>query len=222
MPRRQRPIMVQEVLLNEGEELWDFVQRAAPLPQHMWLPNFDVGTEIDRFARSNGYAPKNVSTLFDRHNGSARGVKKAIEIILKRAEANPQTMHYIVTSGTNLEAVAKYLNMFLFINDMILNNGSRQQVVGVSMLHVAVFVGDAKVLAHNLKSPHVLNSLLQCFAAHGECPICMEEFEQTDTYSPFACGHQMCLSCSKMKHDSCPMCRSTQSSVSSVAVKIVA
>ena len=218
MPRRSRPIKarVVEMTLNDGEGIWDLVERVAPLPNHMWFPNFDAGAKIDHFARSNGYVPKNVSMLFDRHNDNAKGVKELVGVIMNRAEAKPKTMHYIITTTTNIEAIAKYLGTFIILCEN--QKYGTHYVLGAAMLHVVVFVGDMTSYVYDLKSPHVLNSRLQCYVTDAECPICMEEFTNVETCFPFACGHQICRSCSQIKHTSCPMCRSGQPSARPISL----
>ena len=95
------------VTTNEGEDIRAFVSRIGGLPSRVWLPPFDIGAEIESFAKAHGYTTKNVSALFDRHNANGADVCDAFWIVNQRAESNPNTMHYIVTSGTNIEAVSR-------------------------------------------------------------------------------------------------------------------
>jgi hypothetical protein len=101
------------VTMNEDEDVRTFVSRVGGLPSRVWLPPFDIGVEIEAFAKAHGYTTKNVSTLFDRHKANGAAVCDAFMIVEQRAKSNPNTMQYIMTSFTNMEAGSGYLNALL-------------------------------------------------------------------------------------------------------------
>ena len=210
------------VTMNEGEDVHTFVSRVGGLPSHVWLPAFDIGAEIEAFAKAHGYTTKNVSALFDRHKANGAAVCDAFWIVGKRAKSNPNTMHYIITSFTNMEAVSGYLNALLVILETLA--GTRTgiyTVFGKEMLHAVVLMGGYHMPLHSIRSPQVVAAALQSFEPSGECPICMEEFANVETLTPFHCGHQFCIMCGQKEMDCCPMCRNTKCvSIRRVEVKV--
>lgn len=209
---KPQPRVYNAVTMNEGEDIRTFVSRVGGLPSRVWLPPFDIGPEIESFAKAHGYTTKIVSALFDRHNANGSDVCDAYKIVTRRAESNPTTMHYIVTSVTNMEAVSGYLDVLLGIGEELMGTEIDGHICahGLAMLHAVVLMGEFQLLLHNIKSPHVVAAKLQCFEPSGECPICMEEFGNVETLTPFHCGHQLCITCGQKEMDCCPMCRNTK------------
>jgi hypothetical protein len=165
-----------------------------------------------------------VSVLFDRHNANGSDVCDAFRIVKERAESNPNTMHYIIASVDNMKAVSGYLDVFLVIllQHARTKEGTHSYVYGNEMLHAVVLVGEFYLPLHSINAPHVVAAKLQCFEPSGECPICMEDFANVETLTPFHCGHQFCIKCGQKKMDSCPMCRNTKHKLDVVAVEVKA
>eukprot|EP00966_Prymnesium_polylepis_P013917 320824-Prymnesium_polylepis.2 len=182
------------------------LEQYAVLPRVISLPKkIDIGHHIEQFAKDHGFEAKDVSRMFDRHNASLQGVSKACQLISDRCKKYPNTMHYIVTSEYNLEAVAKYLDAIFRFDEYIMRGSPL--VFGSEMLHAVVFLNNMKLPLHNVKKESQVMISLKCFEPDGECVVCLTDFDQCETASPFDCRHQFCSACANKIH-ACPLCRS--------------
>jgi hypothetical protein len=214
---RRRLREVQHLEMRKDESYLDFACRVAMLPNHIWLPSVDIKSELESFARDNGYLVMDVSSLFHRHNASFPYVIQTINILERRCKDNPTTMHFFLTSEYNLEAVAKYVSAYHTIGNLlskVLKDTSYspggEDVVGYRMLHAVVMLNDFKLDMYDVKSLTQVRTLLQSFEALGECPVCMQEFATTETKFAFECRHPLCSGCADIEYECCPICRSTK------------
>eukprot|EP00966_Prymnesium_polylepis_P325913 7381852-Prymnesium_polylepis.1 len=142
----------------------------------------DVGRHIEQFAKDNGYEVKDISRMFERHNSSIRGVNDAYMLINDRSKKYPNTIHYIVTSAYNLEAIAKFLDAIIQVEDSLIRSDI-VPVLGHEMLHAVVFQNGYKLPMRNVKCSSQVAAALKCFEPENECVICFTEFALCETGS---------------------------------------
>jgi hypothetical protein len=215
MPRRQGnkiKHVLEPMLVSEDTGLETIVKHLSKkcLPRTPWLPPFDVAGEIDKFAAGHGMESKDVSRLFNKHKDNLDECGKAWNLVLDRSRKHPNTVHYILATPDNLEAVSAILEVLVTIAERGLSP-DEPFAFGYDMIHGFVVRNGFKLRLGNLKESSVLAANLQCLAPDRECPICLDDLDTvTSTAVLFDCHHHVCSDCAARETlECCPVCRCT-------------
>ena len=200
------------MLVSEDTDLDTIMKHFSKqcLPPTPWLPAFDVAREIDKFAAGHGMDSKDVSQLFNKHKDNLDECAKAYDLVAGRSRKHPNTVHYILATPENLEAVSANLEVLVTFGERGFSL-DKPFTFGYDMVHGFVVRNGFKLRLDNLKDSSVLAANLQCLAPDRECPICLDELDTaTSTTVLFDCMHHICSDCAARETlGCCPICRCT-------------
>ena len=205
--KKQAHVLAIDMPKSEAQ-IYDFIAKAAIVPEKLWFSKLDLKAIVDAFAYDNCYDVYDVSPMFRRLGNDAEKVDCALTMLSTRSTKHSETIHFVAMDEYSVETMI-IVDVLLQLRD--LHAGMTDAIcVGKHLLHGICIFNGYTIKLHDAKDARVVRALLSQMERDGECVICLESLNELQTVIPFKCGHPICSACRKIMTVACPKCRETK------------